>query len=228
LRILGDTRTPFAVKGGGHATNPGFSSTPGVQISMTRFNTTTVDRTAKTVAIGAGLLWDDVYSALDGTGLNVVGGRVRGVGVAGFILGGGVWSFSHLTVFWLLMDVLGDAKGYSWKTSQFGLTIDTVVSFELVLPDGTIRTVTAQDEDLWFGLRVCHIVIPFLSKLRAKFSIRVASTTLYVDSHDTVAYPNLVHIPQGIVTNFVLNAHPQGEVWVTVFFLGCSLRTQLD
>jgi FAD/FMN-containing dehydrogenase len=100
LRILGDTRTPFAVKGGGHSTNPGFSSTPGVQIAMTRFNTVAVDKTSNTVAIGAGLLWDDVYKALDGTGLNVVGGRVRGVGVAGFTLGGGVWSFSpHPTVF---------------------------------------------------------------------------------------------------------------------------------
>jgi hypothetical protein len=60
---------------------------------MTRFNTVAVDKTSNTVAIGAGLLWDDVYAALDGTGLNVVGGRVRGVGVAGFTLGGGVWSF---------------------------------------------------------------------------------------------------------------------------------------
>jgi FAD/FMN-containing dehydrogenase len=194
---------------------------------MTRFNTTTVDKRAKTVAIGAGLLWDDVYAALDGTGLNVVGGRVRGVGVAGFVLGGGVWSFSHSTVFWLLMNVFG-AKGYSWKTSQLGLTIDTVVSFELVLPDGTVRTVTAQDEDLWFGLRVCLVIL--LSKLYAEFGLRVASTTLSVDLHDMVASPSLAHTPpppQGIVTNFVLNAHPQGEVWVAVSFLGCLLRTQL-
>jgi hypothetical protein len=39
-------RTPFAVKGGGHATNPGFSSTTGVQIAMTRFNQVVVDKTA--------------------------------------------------------------------------------------------------------------------------------------------------------------------------------------
>jgi FAD/FMN-containing dehydrogenase len=84
------THTPFAVKGGGHATNPGFSSTAGVQISMTRFNQVIVNTTASTVEVGAGLIWDDVYEALDGTGLNVVGGRVSGVGVAGFTLGGGV------------------------------------------------------------------------------------------------------------------------------------------
>ncbi|KAK0224265.1 hypothetical protein IW262DRAFT_1459328 [Armillaria fumosa] len=37
LRLLGETRVPFGVRGGGHATNPGFSSTTGVQIATTRF-----------------------------------------------------------------------------------------------------------------------------------------------------------------------------------------------
>jgi FAD/FMN-containing dehydrogenase len=92
LRIIDETRTPFAVKGGGHATNPGFSSTTGVQISMTRFNQVFVNEADSTVEVGAGLTWDSVYQALNGTGLNVVGGRVSGVGVAGFALGGGEWS----------------------------------------------------------------------------------------------------------------------------------------
>ena len=49
--------------------------------------------------------------------------------------------------------------GYSWKTSQFGLTIDTVTEFELVLPSGQVKTVTENDKDsdLWFGLRVCSL-----------------------------------------------------------------------
>ncbi len=77
------------VKGGGHATNPGFSDTPGVQIAMYRFSQVEYDAVAQTVAIGTGLIWDDVYAALDPLGVNVVGGRVAGVGVAGFALGGG-------------------------------------------------------------------------------------------------------------------------------------------
>ena len=44
--------------------------------------------------------------------------------------------------------------GYSWKTNQYGLTIDTVTAFELVLPNGHVRNVTEKDEDLWFALRV--------------------------------------------------------------------------
>jgi FAD/FMN-containing dehydrogenase len=77
------------VKGGGHNVNPGYTSTKGVLISMARFNETKVSSDKKTVALGAGLTWDQVYDALQPTGLNVVGGRVLGVGVAGLILGGG-------------------------------------------------------------------------------------------------------------------------------------------
>ena len=80
---------PFAVKGGGHATNPGFSSTQGVHISMTRFNHIDINKDSQTVEIGAGLTWTDVYAYLVPKGLNVVGGRINGIGVAGLTLGGG-------------------------------------------------------------------------------------------------------------------------------------------
>jgi hypothetical protein len=45
-------------------------------------------------------------------------------------------------------------SGYSFKTSQYGLTVDNVVGYELVLPNGTVVNVTSKDDDLWFGLRV--------------------------------------------------------------------------
>ncbi|KIM83658.1 hypothetical protein PILCRDRAFT_7069 [Piloderma croceum F 1598] len=134
LRILGYTRTSFAVKGGGHASNQGFSSTKGVQIAMYRFPEVTYDARTKTVTIGTGLIWDEVYAALEPYNVNVVGGRVTGVGVASFTLGG----------------------GYSWKTNQYGLTllVDTVQAFELVLPNGTVTTVTAtSNTDSFFGLK---------------------------------------------------------------------------
>jgi hypothetical protein len=56
---------------------------------MTRFNETKVDSTCGTAEVGAGLTWDQVYAALRSTGVNVVGGRIPGVGVAGLTLGGG-------------------------------------------------------------------------------------------------------------------------------------------
>ena len=56
---------------------------------MFRFSEVNYDAEAQTVDVGAGLVWDDVYAALEPFGVNVVGGRVTGVGVAGFSLGGG-------------------------------------------------------------------------------------------------------------------------------------------
>lgn len=38
LRIIGETRTPFAVMSGGHASNRGFSSTEGVHVSLRRMS----------------------------------------------------------------------------------------------------------------------------------------------------------------------------------------------
>ncbi|KAK1236306.1 hypothetical protein PQX77_000468 [Marasmius sp. AFHP31] len=132
LGILGSTRTPFAVKGGGHASNPGFSSTTGVHIAMSRFSEVTYDAASQTAVIGSGLVWDDVYAALAPHNVNVVGGRVTGVGVAGFTLGG----------------------GYSWLSNQHGLTVDTITAFELVKPDGTVVSVTEDsDADLFFSLK---------------------------------------------------------------------------
>ena len=89
LQILGKSRTPFGVKSGGHATNPGFSSTPGVQISLSRFNTFKVNTEAQTVELGPSLTWDDVYERLDPYGVSVIGGRIPGVGVGGLTLSGG-------------------------------------------------------------------------------------------------------------------------------------------
>ncbi|KAH9043470.1 FAD-binding domain-containing protein [Lactarius hengduanensis] len=115
LRILGSTRTPFAVKGGGHAFNPGFSSTTGVQISMTRFSNIELNNATGTVA-GSGITWDQAYAALESSGLNIIGGRIPTVGISGLTLGG----------------------GYAFTSNQYGLTIDNMAGYELVLPNGTI------------------------------------------------------------------------------------------
>lgn len=56
---------------------------------MFRFSEVTYDASTETADIGTGLIWDNVYAALEPLGRNVVGGRVTGIGVAGFSLGGG-------------------------------------------------------------------------------------------------------------------------------------------
>jgi FAD/FMN-containing dehydrogenase len=131
LRILGSTCTPFGVKGGGHSSNPGFSSTSGVEISMTRFNTLKFNNATGTLDAGSGITLDQAYAFLNSTGFNMIGGRIPTIGISGLTLGG----------------------GYSFMSNQYGLSIDNMAAYELVLPNGTITTVTESNEDLWFALR---------------------------------------------------------------------------
>ncbi|RXW13918.1 hypothetical protein EST38_g11934 [Candolleomyces aberdarensis] len=147
LRIIGQTRTPFAVQSGGHATNPGFSSTLGVHISLYSLRSIDYSSTSQTVEIGTGLKWDDVYAALEPHGMSVAGGRVTDVGVGGFTLGG----------------------GYSWKTNQHGLAIDTVTALELVKPNGDVVQVTEKcDSELFFGLKGASNNFGIVTKITLK------------------------------------------------------------
>jgi FAD/FMN-containing dehydrogenase len=64
---------------GGHTTNPGFSSTEGIQIYTGRFSQVTYDAASGTATIGTGLIWDNVYQQLQEHNVTVLGGRVPGV-----------------------------------------------------------------------------------------------------------------------------------------------------
>ncbi|QRW12975.1 FAD-binding domain protein [Ceratobasidium sp. AG-Ba] len=79
LKIVSNTSTPFGIRSGGHATNPGFSSTPGVQIVLFKLNEVTyhpapvaADGSVGTVDIGSGLVWDDVYKTLQSQNVTVL------------------------------------------------------------------------------------------------------------------------------------------------------------
>ncbi|KAF8630864.1 hypothetical protein AX17_005223 [Amanita inopinata Kibby_2008] len=191
LKILGKTRTPFAVKGGGHSPNPGFTSTKGVLISMSRFSEVTYDAASKTAVIGTGLIWDDVYAALEPHNVSVLGGRVSGVGVAGFVLGG----------------------GYSWKTNQFGLALDSVTAYELVKPDGEVIAVThGSHPDLFFGLKGGFnnfgIVTKFTMKTFAQTAVWGGITT-----HQEDTIPDI----KAAVSEFVDNVHDPKASIITAF-----------
>lgn len=140
--------------------NPRFSSTPGVQISMTRFSEVNYDPDAQTAEVGAGLIWDEVYAALEPFNASVVGGRVTGIGMAGFTLGGGMYASVSAIARTVHESI---PLGYSFKTNQHGLGLDNVVAFELVLPNGSVTSVSAtSNEELFFSLKVrCDVSILF-------------------------------------------------------------------
>jgi len=121
MKILAKNEITFGIKGGGHATNPNFSSTTGIQIYMSLFDKIKYNADEHFVDAGAGCLWDQMYAAMANTGQNVVGGASsNGVGIAGYLLGG----------------------GYSLKSNQHGLAMDTIMEIEVVLPNGAIMVVS--------------------------------------------------------------------------------------
>ncbi|KAI5918100.1 FAD-binding domain-containing protein [Camillea tinctor] len=127
------TQCPFAVKGGGHAAFKGASNSDG-GITIDFINMVQVVPSAdhKTVAIGPGNTWFDVYSTLENYNLTMVGGRVASVGVGGLLLGGGISFFS----------------------GQYGWACDNIVSYEVVVASGEILHVNSTTHpDLFWALR---------------------------------------------------------------------------
>lgn len=89
LVALQHANCPFAVKAGGHGKFVGESSIEdGVAIDLKRLNHVKLSDDRRTVEVGPGSNWLEVYSVLEPLGLTVVGGRAAGVGVGGFVLGG--------------------------------------------------------------------------------------------------------------------------------------------
>jgi FAD/FMN-containing dehydrogenase len=127
-----DSGLDLAIRGGGHSV-PGFGTVDdGLVIDLSRMNHVLVDPEKKVARVGGGATLGDVDHATYPFGLAVPGGIISTTGVAGLTLGGGL--------------------GY--LTRGFGLTIDNLLSADVVLADG--RQVTASDyqnEDLFWALR---------------------------------------------------------------------------
>ena len=98
MRIVTLTGSKFATRSGGHNPNPGYGSIDsiGILIDMVNIKTLRISHDRKTISIGPGNRWEDVYHGLTGSGVFVTGGRVPPVGVGGLMLGGGMPFFSSL------------------------------------------------------------------------------------------------------------------------------------
>ncbi|KAJ4180251.1 hypothetical protein NW755_011939 [Fusarium falciforme] len=133
LQILRHASCSFTIKSGGHGKFYGESSiNNGVVVDMVKINHVTVSRKRDSVAVGAGNRWGAVYDMLEPLGLTVVGGRATSVGVGGFLLGGGISYFSN---------------NYGWGA-------DNIISFEVVIADGSIITASQLSHpDLYRALK---------------------------------------------------------------------------
>ena len=125
-------RILLAVRGGGH-NGPGLGSCDGgLVIDLSRMRGVRVDPVAKTAQVAGGCVWGDVDHATHPFGLAVPCGFISTTGVAGLTLGGGIGHLSR----------------------KHGLTIDNLLSADMVLADGSFVTANdQQNQDLFWAIR---------------------------------------------------------------------------
>jgi len=121
-----------AIRGGGH-NGPGLGTCDdGLVIDMSAIKYTRVDPQASTVQVGGGCTWGDVDHATHAFGLATPSGIVSTTGVGGLTLGG----------------------GHGYLTCKYGLTIDNLLSADMVLADGGFVTASAEEnQDLFWAIR---------------------------------------------------------------------------
>src|SRR5215510_15354825 len=122
----------LSVRGGGHSA-PGYGANDGgMVIDLSPMKGIRVDPGARTAWAQAGVLWRELDHETQAFGLATTGGTVSNTGIAGLTLGGGL----------------------GWLMGVHGLTIDNLISAEVVTADGQFKKASLEDNpDLFWALR---------------------------------------------------------------------------
>jgi FAD/FMN-containing dehydrogenase len=132
VRFATEHDLPLAVRGGGHNVAGTAMVDDGLVIDLSRMRAVHLDTAGRTVHVQGGATWADVDRVTAPLGLATTGGVVSETGVAGLALSGGV---SH-------------------QRRRDGMTVDNLVSAEVVLADGgQVRASAGQHSDLHWALR---------------------------------------------------------------------------
>lgn len=121
-----------SVRGGGHNAGGLGVCDDGLVIDLSRIRYTRVVPGSRTVRVGGGCVWADVDHSTHAFGQATPNGMISTTGVGGLTLGGGL---GHLT-------------------RKYGLTIDNLLSVDMVLADGSFVTAGPEEnEDLYWAIR---------------------------------------------------------------------------
>ena len=122
----------IAIRGGGHSL-PGFSTVDdGLVIDLRRLNAVSVDARTRRATVQGGALLGDVDRAAQEFGLVVPAGVISHTGAGGLTLGGGVGRLMR----------------------RFGLTVDSLISADLVTAEGEyVHASCDENPDLFWALR---------------------------------------------------------------------------
>jgi FAD/FMN-containing dehydrogenase len=132
LRHARDRGLEVTVRGGGHGVGGLCVADGALMIDLSLMTGVQVDPSSRLVQAQAGALLGQLDSATQAHGLAVPVGINTTTGLAGLTLGGGI----------------------GWLMRRYGLTIDNLVSAELVTADGELVTASETTEpELFWGLR---------------------------------------------------------------------------
>ena len=132
VRFAATHRMLLSVRGGGHHIAGNAVAEGGLMLDLSGMRAIQVDVATRTARVGAGALLADLDRESQAHGLATPLGINSTTGVAGLTLGG----------------------GFGWLTRRHGLTIDNLLSANVVTADGTARVASATSEpDLFWALR---------------------------------------------------------------------------
>jgi FAD/FMN-containing dehydrogenase len=132
VRFVRQHEQPVALRSGGHS-YPGLCVCDGgMVIDLGQMKGIRVDPEARTARAQAGVLLGDLDREAQAFGLAVPAGIVTHTGLAGLTLGGGI----------------------GWLERKYGLTIDQLLSVDVVTADGEfLRASEDENADLFWGVR---------------------------------------------------------------------------
>jgi FAD/FMN-containing dehydrogenase len=121
-----------SVRGGGHNVAGRAAIDEGLMIDLSPMKGIHVDRQARTARAQGGVLWSEFNRETQLHGLATTGGFVGSTGIAGLTLGGGL----------------------GWLMPKYGLSLDNLLSADLVTADGqVVRASADENPDLFWAIR---------------------------------------------------------------------------
>ncbi len=132
LRFGRERGLTIAVRGGGHGVGGSAVCDDGLVIDLSPLKGIRVDPRTRTARAEAGVLWGELDRETQAFGLATTGGVVTHTGIAGLTLGGGI----------------------GWLMRRYGLTVDNLVSADVVTADGDYVTASEHDNPgLFWAIR---------------------------------------------------------------------------
>jgi FAD/FMN-containing dehydrogenase len=132
VRFAAENGLPVSVRGGGHSAAGSAVHDDALMVDLSLMDGVHVDPKARTARAQGGAKWGAFDRETQVFGLATTGGVVSTTGVAGLTLGGGI----------------------GWLMGKHGLSIDNLLSADIVLASGEVVTASAtENEDLFWAIR---------------------------------------------------------------------------